>query len=91
MNCQETLKALYEVLDQEASEIDEAEIREHIERCRRCRGIYEAEKAINDFIQARIRQTVPQSRLDSLKSRVVAELDRVDCSPDASSSSLNIQ
>ncbi len=86
MNCQEALKRLYEVIDKEASEIDEAAIREHIDHCRHCRGIYEAEKALSDFIQARLRATTPTTKLDALRSKVVAELDRVDCSSPATAS-----
>jgi anti-sigma factor (TIGR02949 family) len=80
LNCQEALKLLYEVIDQEASEIDENAIREHVERCRHCHGIFDAEKAVNDFIQAKLKAISAQSELSALRSRVIDMLDKVDCS-----------
>jgi anti-sigma factor (TIGR02949 family) len=79
MNCQEALKHLYEVIDHETSEIDEDKIREHFKLCHHCRGIYNVELALNDFIKARLHDQSTPEHLDTLRTKVVAELDRVDC------------
>jgi anti-sigma factor (TIGR02949 family) len=78
MNCQEALSLLYDIIDKEASEIDEQAVREHIENCRDCRGIYEVEAKVNDFLQARLDRSVPGDRLELLRGRIVKELDSID-------------
>lgn len=90
LNCQEALKLLYEVIDQEASEIDENSIREHVERCRHCHGIFDAEKAVHEFIQAKLKAISTPNELTILRSRVVAQLEQVDCSKAPASEKLFI-
>jgi anti-sigma factor (TIGR02949 family) len=78
MNCQEALDRLYDIIDKEASEVDEAAVREHLEHCQHCGDIYKVEVAINDFVQARLKSNVPQGELRSLKTKVFDELDKID-------------
>lgn len=88
LNCQQALKLLYEVIDQEASEIDQSSIREHVERCRHCHGIFDAEKAVHEFIQAKLKAISTPNELSTLRSRVIDKLDKVDCSKTPASEKL---
>ena len=78
MNCQEALNLLYDIIDNEASEIDEQAVREHLAHCRHCREIYRVEGIVNDFLHARIQENTPPERLDGLRSRILHELDDLD-------------
>ncbi len=78
MNCQEALNLLYDIIDKEASEIDETAVKEHLAHCRHCSEIYRLESTVNDFIQAKLQRSVSKERLESLRSRIVVELDELD-------------
>jgi anti-sigma factor (TIGR02949 family) len=78
MNCQEALNLLYDIIDKEASEIDEKAVREHIEHCRHCSEIYRVESVVNEFLHAKLQKNVPGPELDGLKSKILTQLDDVD-------------
>lgn len=78
MNCQEALNLLYDIIDKEASDIDEKAVEEHLSHCRHCSEIYRLESMVNDFIQAKLQRSVSNERLESLRSRIVVELDHID-------------
>lgn len=78
MNCQEALSRLYDVIDKEASEIDTHEVEEHLRHCRDCAGVYHLERSVNDLIQEKLAHQRATPRLDSLKAKVLAELDQID-------------
>jgi len=83
MNCQEALNLLYDIIDKEASEIDETAVKEHLAHCQHCSEIYRLESTVNDFIQAKLQRSVSKERLESLRSRIVVELDELE-QPDKS-------
>ncbi len=69
MNCKEALAKLYEITDKEASEIDEKEVREHLEHCKDCMSRFEFEKIFKAFIaeKAPIKAKTDKLREDILK------------------------
>ena len=82
MNCQEALDKLYQIIDREASDVEESTIREHLSHCKHCSDIYDLEQAVNDFVLARIRNSNEPIALNHLKSKILEELDSVDCDDD---------
>jgi anti-sigma factor (TIGR02949 family) len=79
MNCQEALNLLYDIIDKEASEIDIRQVEEHLSHCHDCSGIYRLERSVNELIRERLKHEQVTPRLDTLKSKVLSELDAIDC------------
>lgn len=82
MNCHEALNLLYDILDKEASDIDVGEVQEHLRQCSHCSEIYRLEGAVNEFLRKKIesQREESQSNLESLKSRILTEIENQDCS-----------
>ena len=78
MNCQEALDLLYDIIDQEASEIDEQQVHEHLKNCSDCSGIYRVEQSINAFLKAKISSDSPTPSLENLKSSIKEQMDCID-------------
>jgi anti-sigma factor (TIGR02949 family) len=79
MNCQEALSLLYDIIDREASEIDVREVEEHLRNCKDCSGVYRLERSVNELVQEKLSHQKATPRLDSLKAKVLSELDQIDC------------
>jgi len=79
MNCQEALSLLYDIIDKEASEIDVKEVEEHLRNCQDCSGVYRLERSVNELVQEKLTHQKATPKLDSLKAKVLAELDEIDC------------
>ena len=79
MNCQEALDLLYDMVDNEASNIDAQQVRDHLKNCNDCDGVYRLEQAVDDLLKARIENHAPDGQLSSLKARVMSRLDEIDC------------
>jgi anti-sigma factor (TIGR02949 family) len=54
-DCRETVERLYEFLDGELTPATESAIREHLEACAGCLGLYDFERAFLQFLEARTR------------------------------------
>jgi mycothiol system anti-sigma-R factor len=78
MNCQEALSLLYDVIDKEASEIDMAQVREHLDRCHDCAGVYKIEQSISRMIIEKARSPETNPHFDALKAKVLRQLDDID-------------
>ena len=78
MNCQEALDLLYDIIDQEASEIDEQQVHEHLKNCKDCSGIYHVEQSVHEFLKAKISSDNPSPSLGDLKSRIKEQMDCID-------------
>ena len=78
MNCQEALDLLYDIIEQEASEIDEQQVHEHLKNCSDCSGIYHVEQSVNAFLKAKMSSKNPAPSLDDLKSRIKEQMDCID-------------
>ncbi|MEW5795807.1 MAG: zf-HC2 domain-containing protein [Candidatus Zixiibacteriota bacterium] len=79
MNCQEALSLLYDIIDKEASDIDTKQVEAHLRNCRDCSGVYRLERSVNELIQEKLAHQRVTPRLDSLKAKVLSELDQMDC------------
>lgn len=79
MNCQEALDLLYDMVDNEASDVDAQQVREHLKNCKDCDGVYRVEQAVDDLLRARLEHSAPSLQLASLKARVISRLDDIDC------------
>jgi len=79
MNCQEALSLLYDIIDKEASEIDIRQVEDHLRHCHDCSGIYRLERSVNELIREKLDHQEGTPRLDSLKSKILAEMDVMDC------------
>lgn len=79
MNCQEALNLLHDVIDNEASEFDVQQIREHLKNCEDCDGVYRLEQAVDELLRARLENSEPSPQLSSLKAKVLSRLDEIDC------------
>jgi len=78
MNCQEALDLLYDIIDQEASEINEQQVHEHLKNCHDCSGVYRVERSVNAFLKAKLSSDNPAPSLDDLKSRIKEQMDCID-------------
>lgn len=68
---QKCLKVLYLMLDEEASQEEEAYLMEHVEKCLFCFEQYEVEKQIRDLLKTKIaKMSVPSDLVDSIRSKI---------------------
>jgi len=79
MNCQEALDLLYDIIDQEVSEIDESRVRSHLEKCRDCSEIYRLESSIQSFLDARTAKDSSSDNMERLRTKIIEDLDGLDC------------
>ncbi|MBI5266136.1 MAG: zf-HC2 domain-containing protein [candidate division Zixibacteria bacterium] len=81
MNCQEALNLLYEIIDKEASDIDAAQVREHLGNCRHCFEVYRLESAVNDLLTEKVKAAASPRSLDgveAIRGKLLAQLDQID-------------
>lgn len=78
MTCQEALSLLYEIIDNEASDIDAEKVREHLSHCKDCSSLYQVEASVNELLKEKIKSSDEAPKVDSLRLKVLAELDHVD-------------
>ncbi len=81
MTCQEALSLLYDVIDKEASQIDAEQVEAHLSQCRHCAEIYKVENSVNELVREKLSHHEATPRLSSLQSKVLAQLDEIDCEP----------
>ncbi len=79
MTCQEALSLLYDVIDKEASQIDAKQVEAHLSQCRHCSEIYKVEQSVNELVREKLSNQESTPRLASLQSRVLEQLDGIDC------------
>jgi anti-sigma factor (TIGR02949 family) len=78
MNCQDALNRLYEIIDKEASDIDAAQVQEHLNACGHCLKVYRLETAVHDLLSEKLKTLSPTPRLESLQSKLLQKLDQID-------------
>jgi anti-sigma factor (TIGR02949 family) len=84
MTCQEALSLLYDVIDKEASQIDAEQVEAHLSQCRHCAEIYKVEQSVNELVREKLSHHESTPRLSSLQSKVLKQLDEIDCADTAS-------
>ena len=76
MDCEEALRYLYELLDQELTPELEVRVREHFEKCQRCFPLYEFERGFKRFLRARAETRIaPESLRRRIFDRLMLEDD----------------
>jgi mycothiol system anti-sigma-R factor len=78
MTCEEALKKLYEVIDNEASKIDKEAVEEHLKHCKACMARYEFEAMLKTFVCDKSTEPpVPEKTVgtDRLKQRILERID----------------
>ena len=75
MTCEEALEKIYDIIDNEASEIDCQRVKEHLNHCRDCTSRYEFEEKLKAFITQKASKSETNQRL---KSRILDCIDGED-------------
>lgn len=78
MNCQEALELLYDIIDKEASEIDQEQFRAHLKQCQDCFDVYKLEESFQAFVDEKLSAAKSIPKLDRLKANILSELDSID-------------
>ena len=79
MDCQEALDRLYEFLDGELTPDAAAAVREHLEACAGCVGLYDFERAYLRFLEARTRAVGAPAHV---RHRILQELFGEEAQPE---------
>jgi anti-sigma factor (TIGR02949 family) len=78
MNCQEALSLLYDIIDKEASEINAAEVREHLAKCQHCFQIYNLEHSVNALVVERLKSVDATPCVEKLRDKLILKLNEID-------------
>ncbi len=81
MTCEEALKKLYEIVDNEASQKDKEEIKQHLEHCRHCMSRYDFENLFKKLICDKASTPCDTSRL---KKNILDRIDQMENKPGSS-------
>lgn len=75
MKCRDALRLLYDVVDNEASEIEKSKVQDHIKNCRKCSQRYELEAKFKDCVEKKGKFSLD---CEELRNRIEQQLDGVD-------------
>ncbi len=82
MDCLQAIALLQDILDKEASEIDEKEVRAHLEKCSECFKTFRLEESIHKFLNEKIKVTaandIKPNKLESMRLNLMSQLDNID-------------
>lgn len=82
MDCQQALALLQDILDKEASQIDEKEVRAHLAKCSHCFEKFRLEESIQEFLNEKIKTTATDDfkpdKLESMRLNLMNQLDDID-------------
>ncbi len=82
IDCQQAFALLQEILDKEASQIDEKEVRAHLEKCGHCFETFRLEESIQEFLNEKIKLTATNDsqpdHLESMRLNLMSQLDKID-------------
>jgi len=82
MDCQQAFALLQDILDKEASQIDEKEVRAHLEKCSHCFEKFRLEESIQQFLNEKIKLSATNEskpdKLESMRLHLLNELDEID-------------
>lgn len=81
MNCQDALSLLYDVIDKEASQIDEQEVRKHLEHCQDCYKKFHLEESVQALLKAKCKTPSDEETIERLKKNVIIKLEELDVAP----------
>jgi len=75
VNCQDAIRLLYDVVDQEADESDIGQVQEHLRKCRHCSARYELELKFKRCVEEK---GTFSSDCNKLRTQIIDELDSLD-------------
>lgn len=78
MNCQEALALLYDIIDKEATDIDAAEVRAHLDKCHDCLHKYNLESSVNALINERLKSSKATGCTEVIRKNIISQLDVID-------------
>lgn len=78
MNCQEALTLLYDIIDKEATDIDAAEVRAHLDKCHDCLQKYNLESSVNALINERLKSSKATRCTEVIRKNIMSQLDVID-------------
>ena len=91
IDCQHAFALLQEILDKEASQIDENEVRAHLEKCSHCFETFRIEESIQEFLNEKIKSSTTSDskpeKLESLRLNILNQLDKIDTECNSSQNS----
>ncbi len=73
MNCEEALKRLYDVVDNEANQTDRDEIQKHLDHCRHCMSRFEFEEMFKTFVSEK---ACIDCDSEKLKTKILERIDQ---------------
>lgn len=83
MNCREVLAKLYDYLDSELPSEEKQQVKTHLDVCSHCLEQYKLEEDFNKLIQQKVKSPTD---IQSLKSKVLAEIEKIDRGTNSGSS-----
>ncbi|MDZ4722444.1 MAG: hypothetical protein SGI97_00810 [candidate division Zixibacteria bacterium] len=76
MDRHNSLRFLYEIIDQEATPQQQHDFDNHMKTCDNCSGIYRSEQLLNNGMQRKLKQAIPLGPSDTqLRTRILSQLD----------------
>ncbi len=75
MTCEEALKKLYDVIDNEAKEADVIQVQEHLNHCKSCMSRFEFEKMFKHFV---VEKGSAPDKTAELKSKILGRIDSIE-------------
>ena len=82
IDCQQAFALLQEILDKEASQIDEEQVRAHLKKCKHCFEKFRIEESVQAFLNEKIKATASSDcksdKLESLRMNLMTQLDEID-------------
>jgi len=75
MKCKEALAKLYDIVDKEASEVDEKRVREHLEHCKDCMSRFEFEQVFKSFVADK---GAVQAKTDRLREDILKKCGEME-------------
>ncbi len=82
MDCQQAFALLQDILDKEASQIDEKEVRAHLKKCGHCFERFRVEESIQEFLNEKIKTSFAveekSDKLESMRLDIMGHLDEID-------------
>ena len=75
MNCRQTLRLLYEIIDREAGKENTAKVEKHLKSCRHCMEQYEFEQMFRTLI---VNKGKSHAATDRIKQKIIDQIDNLD-------------
>ena len=82
IDCQQAFALLQEILDKEASQVDEEQVRAHLQKCKHCFEKFRIEESVQAFLNEKIKVSASSDcksdKLESMRMNLMSQLDSID-------------